>query len=164
MRGLREIKALTVAGLALFPLVVAFDNITDYQTNFVFVEHVMSMDTTFPGNSLMYRAITSPMLHHLAYALIIAFEAATGLVLAWGAIALWRARRASPAEFAAAKLWTAIGGFLGFLVWFVGFLVIAGEWFAMWQSAHWNAQEPAFRFVVMIVLVVVFVLQPEEKG
>jgi len=122
MRGLREIKALTVAGLALFPLVVAFDNITDYQTNFVFLEHVMSMDTTFPGNSLMYRAITSPMLHHLAYALIIAFEAATGLVLAWGAIALWRARRASPAEFAAAKRWTAIGGFLGFLVWFGGFV------------------------------------------
>ena len=164
MRGLREIKALTVAGLALFPLIVAFDNITDYETNFVFVQHVMSMDTTFPGNSLMYRAITSPALHHLAYALIIAFEAATGLALAWGAIALWRARRASAADFAAAKLWTAIGGLLGFLVWFVGFLVIAGEWFAMWQSAHWNAQEAAFRFVVMIVLVVVFVLQPEEKG
>jgi predicted small integral membrane protein len=164
MRGLREIKALTVAGLALFPLIVAFDNITDYETNFVFVQHVMSMDTTFPANSLMYRAITSPALHHLAYALIITFEAATGLALAWAAIALWRARRASAADFAAAKLWTAIGGLLGFLVWFVGFLVIAGEWFAMWQSAHWNAQEAAFRFVVMIMLVVVFVLQPEEKG
>jgi predicted small integral membrane protein len=164
MRGLREIKALTVAGLALFPLIVALDNITDYETNFVFVQHVMSMDTTFPGNSLMYRAITSPALHHLAYALIIAFEAATGLALAWGAIALWRVRRASAADFAAAKLWTAIGGLLGFLVWFVGFLVIAGEWFAMWQTAHWNAQEAAFRFVVMIVLVVLFVLQPEEKG
>ena len=164
MRGLREIKVLTVAGLALFPLIVAFDNITDYETNFVFVQHVMSMDTTFPGNSLMYRAITSPALHHLAYALIIAFEAATGLALAWGAIALWRARRASAADFAAAKLWTAIGGLLGFLVWFVGFLVIAGEWFAMWQSAQWNGQEAAFRFLVTIVLVMLFVLQPEEKS
>ena len=164
MPGFREIKALMVACLALYPLMVAFGNITDREANFVFLQHVMSMDTTFPDNPLMYRAVTSPTLQRLAYALIIAFEALCGLALAWGAIALWRARRASAAEFAAAKLWTAIGGFLGFLVWFVGFLVIAGEWFAMWQSAHWNAQEAAFRFVVMIVLVVVFVLQPEEKG
>jgi len=164
MRGLREIKALTVGALALYPLLVAFGNITDYEANFVFLQHVMSMDTIFPGNTLMYRAVTSPALQRLAYALIIAFEALCGLALAWGAIALWRARRASAAEFAAAKLWTAIGGFLGFLVWFVGFLVIAGEWFAMWQSAHWNGQEAAFRFVVSIVLVMIFVLQPEEKG
>ena len=164
MRGLREIKALMVAGLALYPLVVAFGNITAYEANFVFLQHVMSMDTTFPGNALMYRSVTSPALQRLAYALIIAFEALCGLALAWGAIALWRARRASAAAFAAAKLWTAIGGFLGFLVWFVGFLVIAGEWFAMWQSAQWNGQQSAFRFDVSIVLVMIFVLQPEEKS
>ena len=121
MRGFREIKALMVACLALYPLMVAFGNITDREANFVFLQHVMSMDTTFPDNPLMYRAVTSPTLQRLAYALIIAFEALCGLALAWGAIALWRARRASAAQFAAAKLWTAIGGFLGFLVWFVGF-------------------------------------------
>ena len=32
----------------------------------------------------------------------------------------------------------------GFLVRFVGFLVIAGEWFAVWQSAPRNGQESAF--------------------
>src|SRR5687767_5105063 len=34
--------------LAAFCLLVAFDNITDYGTNYLFVQHVMSMDTTFP--------------------------------------------------------------------------------------------------------------------
>jgi predicted small integral membrane protein len=163
MRCLRDIKTLMVAGLALYPLLVAFGNITDYGSNYVFVQHVLSMDTTFPGNKLMYRAITSPALQHLGYAGIIAGEAATGLVLAWGAIALLRARGGAPAEFAAAKLWVALGGFLGFLVWFVGFLVIGGEWFAMWQSPTWNGQEAAFRFVASILLVVLFVMQPEEK-
>jgi Predicted small integral membrane protein (DUF2165) len=43
-------------------LLVAFDNITDYGTNYLFVQHVMSMDTTFPGNALMYRSITNPVL------------------------------------------------------------------------------------------------------
>ena len=164
MRCLRDIKTLMVAGLALYPLLVAFGNITDYGSNYVFVQHVLSMDTTFPGNKLMYRAITSPALQHLGYALIIAGEAATGLVLAYGAIALFRARGGTPAEFVAAKLWVALGGFLGFLVWFVGFLVIGGEWFAMWQSPTWNGQEAAFRFVASILLVVLFVMQPEEKA
>ncbi|HEY8017137.1 MAG TPA: DUF2165 domain-containing protein [Dongiaceae bacterium] len=164
MRCLRDIKTLMVAGLALYPLLVAFGNITDYGSNYVVVQHVLSMDTTFPGNKLMYRAITSPALQHLAYALIIAGEAACGLVLAWGAIALFRARGGTPAEFAAAKLWVALGGFLGFLVWFVGFLVVGGEWFAMWQSPTWNGQEAAFRFVASILLVVLFVMQPEEKS
>jgi predicted small integral membrane protein len=164
MRCLRDIKTLMVAALALYPLLVAFGNITDYGSNYVFVQHVLSMDTTFPGNKLMYRAITSPALQHLGYALIIAGEAATGLVLAYGAIRLWRRRGGTVAEFAAAKLWVALGGFLGFLVWFVGFLVIGGEWFAMWQSPTWNGQEAAFRFVASILLVVLFVMQPEEKA
>jgi predicted small integral membrane protein len=164
MRCLRDIKTLMVAGLALYPLLVAFGNITDYGSNYVFVQHVLSMDTTFPGNKLMYRAITSPALQNLGYVLIIAGEAATGLVLAYGAIALFRAREGTPAEFAAARLWVALGGFLGFLVWFVGFLVVGGEWFAMWQSPTWNGQEAAFRFVASILLVVLFVMQPEEKS
>jgi predicted small integral membrane protein len=163
MRCLRDIKTLMVAALALYPLLVAFGNITDYGSNYVFVQHVLSMDTTFPGNKLMYRAITSPALQHLGYALIIAGEAATGLVLAYGAMRLWRSRGGTVVEFAAAKLWVALGGFLGFLVWFVGFLVVGGEWFAMWQSPTWNGQEAAFRFVASILLVVLFVMQPEEK-
>ncbi len=164
MPGLRAIKALMVAGVALYPLVVAFGNITDYQSNFVFVQHVLSMDTTFPGNRLMYRAITRPALQHLAYGLIIAGEAAAGIVLAYGAAALWRARKASAAEFAAAKRPALLGGFIAFLVWYVGFLVIGGEWFAMWQSASWNGQQAAFRILVPFLLVMLFLMQPEEKA
>ena len=46
----------------------------------------------------------------------------------------------------------------------MGFLIIGGEWFAMWQSPTWNGQEAAFRFVASILLAVLFVMQPEEKG
>ena len=161
MRCLRDIKTLMVAGLALYPLLVAFGNITDYGSNYVFVQHVLSMDTTFPGNKLMYRAITSPALQHLGYALIIAGEAATGLVLAYGAIALFRARGGTPAEFAAAKRWVALGGFLGFLVWFVGFLVVGGEWFAMWQSPTWNGQEAAFRNFTVVGIILILLALPD---
>ena len=73
---MRVAKIAIVAAVAAFATLVAFDNITDYGTNFVFVQHVLSMDTIFPSSTIGYRAITSPALHHAAYALIIAAEAA----------------------------------------------------------------------------------------
>jgi predicted small integral membrane protein len=57
----------------------------------------------------------------------------------------------------------ALGLAAAFLVWFVAFMVFAGEWFASWQSATWNGQEYAFRFVVPLLLVMIFVMQPEER-
>ena len=74
--------------LAAFCLLVTFDNITDYGTNYLFVQHVLSMDTTFPGNALMYRSITNPVLWQIAYALIIAAEGVTGILFLAGAIRL----------------------------------------------------------------------------
>jgi predicted small integral membrane protein len=75
----RYAKILMAACLAAFCLLVAFDNITDYGTHYLFVQHVMSMDTTYPGNALQYRSVTTPALWTVAYWLIIAAEAASGI-------------------------------------------------------------------------------------
>src|SRR4029077_19101136 len=103
MDTLRMLKIVMVAGLALDALLVAFGNITDYGSNFVYVEHVMSMDTTFPGSNLMYRSITMPALHHAAYVLIIAGEGLAGLLLAVGAWPLGPGRRAARAGVVGAQ-------------------------------------------------------------
>jgi len=70
----RIAKTVMVGSLAIFALLVTFDNLTDYSTNYEFVRHVLSMDTTFPGNGLLYRRLTSPDLWQAAYALIILGE------------------------------------------------------------------------------------------
>ena len=57
----RLAKILMCLALALFCLLVAYDNVTDPHSNYTFVQHVMSMDTTFHDNRLMYRAVTSPV-------------------------------------------------------------------------------------------------------
>ena len=44
-----------------------------------------------------------------------------------------------------------VGAALGFLVWFFGFMVIGGEWAAMWQSKVWNGQEAAFCFSMTLL-------------
>ena len=53
---------------------------------------------------------------------------------------------------------------MGFLLYAAGFMVVGGEWFAMWQSEQWNGQEPAFRFLTMIGIVLVVLLLPEQEA
>ena len=158
----RIAKVVMVGSLALFAFVVTFDNLTDYDSNFEFVRHVLSMDTTFPGNALQYRRVTSPALWNSAYWLIIFGEGLTSLTLAAAAVALMRALRSDADRFNRSKRFVLIGAMLGFLVWFFGFMVVGGEWFQMWQSHSWNGQEAAFRFYLTILGVLIFVNQKDE--
>jgi predicted small integral membrane protein len=157
----RIAKVIMVASLAFFALLVAFDNLTDYDTNYAFVRHVLSMDTTFPGNTLLYRRIASPALWQAAYAVIIAGEGLTGVALTVATISLGRRLRAEGSRFNHAKRFAIIGSAAGFMVWFFGFMVVGGEWFSMWQSPMWNGQEAAFRFYMTILAVLIFVNQPD---
>ncbi|MGD9502751.1 MAG: DUF2165 family protein [Methyloceanibacter sp.] len=157
----RYAKIVMSLALAAFCLLVSIDNITDYGTNYLFVQHVMSMDTTFPGNALMYRAITDPVLWRAAYAAIIAAEGVAGILLLAGAIRLIRLRNAPGAAFNQGKTLVIAGCLLAFLVWFFGFMVVGGEWFAMWQSKDWNGQEAAFRFYMAVLGVLIFVSLPD---
>ena len=149
--------------LASFCLLVAFDNLTDYGTNFAFVQHVLSMDTIFPSSTIKYRAITNPTLHHAAYAIIIAAEIAVA-VLCWiGVTMLARRLRANAAAFNRAKTIGVIGLTLGFLLWQVGFMSIGGEWFGMWMSQQWNGIPSAFRYLVMTLGVLIFLSLPDHN-
>ena len=158
----RLAKIVMCLALAAFCLLVTFDNIIDYSANYAFVQHVMSMDTVFPDNTLRYRDITSPTLWHLAYALIIVAEGVTGALFLLGALQMAKVLRAAGAEFNSAKGFAVAGALAAFLVWFFGFLVVGGEWFDMWQSKVWNGQEAAFRFYVTALAVLIFVNQPDS--
>ncbi|MBS0546197.1 MAG: DUF2165 domain-containing protein [Proteobacteria bacterium] len=160
---IRLVKIAMVASAALFALLVTLNNLVDYGSNYEFVRHTLGMDTTFPGNALKSRAITSPMLWTVGYWAIILTEAAVGTLLAIGAFHLLRALRADARRFNAAKRWALAGAGLGFLLWFTGFLVIGGEWFAMWQSKAWNGQEAAFRFYMTLLAIAIFLNQPDEE-
>ena len=155
-------KAALTLSLALFALLVGIDNIIDYGTNFAFVQHVLSMDTTFPGNKLMARAITSDWVHQVAYWAIIASELLVGILCAIGAWRMASARMLPALEFKRTKDVAIAGLSAGFGLYFFGFLVVGGEWFQMWQSGTWNGQEGAFRFAVSFALVLIFVAMEDH--
>ena len=160
---LRTIKLLLVFGVAIFYSLVVFDNITDYGSNYEFVRHVMMMDSTFPGNRGMWRAINTPLLHTAFYVSIITWETITTLLCWWGGFRMVRALRGTPAAFQYAKRVSIVALGLGLLMWLVAFLAVGDEWFLMWQSKTWNGQDAAFRMFTVIGIVLLLVAQPDVQ-
>jgi predicted small integral membrane protein len=163
---LRAAKIALVFGVSIYYSLVVLNNLTDYDSNHQFVRHTLMMDTTFPGNHLMWRAIDSPMLHTAFYVSIIAWETLTMALCWWGGFRLLKARRGTVAEFERAKSVAVAGLTLSLLMWLVAFLAVGGEWFLMWQSKSWNGQEAAFRMfaVVGIVLLLLAQRESDERG
>jgi len=157
----RLAKIALVAAVAFLFTIVVFNNLTDYNSNFGFIQHVMSMDTIFLNNHGLWRAITVPALHHVFYVLVICWEA-TSATLCWaGAVKCWRKRHGRAAEFNQAKD-LAIGALtLIVLMFTVVFLSIGGEWFLMWQSQTWNGQPAAFGMISSIGLILIFLSLPD---
>jgi predicted small integral membrane protein len=154
-------KLLLLAGIALYYSLVVFNNLTDFGSNYEFIRHVLSMDTTIPGNRGMWRAVTSPTVHLAFYWLIIAWELVTTILAWWGLVHLFRALRKPASSFHAAKRVPVAALTLSLLMWLVAFLDVGGEWFLMWQSNTWNGQEAAFRMFVIVGFVLLLILQPD---
>jgi predicted small integral membrane protein len=160
---LRTIKTLLVFGVALFYTFVVFNNITDYDSNYQFVRHVLMMDSTFPGNRGMWRAMNGPALHTTFYISIITWETLTMLLSWWGGVRLAQALRGSASAFHRAKRVAIAALTLSLLMWLIAFLAVGGEWFLMWQSKNWNGQEAAFRMFTVIGIVLVLLVQPDTE-
>ena len=154
--------ALTACSCAFLALVV-FNNATDYGSNYQFIRHVLSMDTTFPGNSGLWRAVSSAAACRVFYGAIIAWEAAAGILIGAGALRLWKARAAPAAGWERAKSLAAIGLTASLVQWYFAFITVGGEWFLMWQSRSWNGQEAALRMFVIMGLSLVFLCARDRE-
>lgn len=165
MRGmiLRFCKILLAAGAGVLILLVALNNIMDFDTNYVVVSHVMSMDDIPDGTVLSWRAITSPALHKLVYIFIIATEFVAALVTLYGASLMWSARANPAAEFTAAKEIAAAGLVVAVWLYLFGFMAVGGEWFQMWRAANYDLQQAAFRFIGCVALALIFLNQRDGE-
>ncbi len=160
--AIRACKATLVAAVAFFLTLAVFNNISDYYTNFRFVEHVMRMNTIYPDSSSLWRAVASPFFHHLLYGAIITWQIVTAVLCWWGTYRCWYAVRSSKEAFYAAKVTAIIGLTSGLLLWIIGFIAIGGEWFLMWQSEDWNGHNSAFRAYTIMGVILLFLNMPEH--
>lgn len=159
----RLAKISLILGVALFYVFAVFNNLADYNSNYQFIRHVLMMDSTFPGNNGMWRAINQPALHTVFYSSIILWETVTMVLCAWGGVRLLRAIGDSAKSFRQASNVAIAGLTLSLLMWLVAFLSVGGEWFLMWQSRAWNGQEAAFRMFTVVGIVLLLVIQREAE-
>ncbi|MET8690591.1 DUF2165 domain-containing protein [Streptomyces sp. NPDC004732] len=164
--GTLPVAATLLTGtIALYIALVAFGNITDFETNQQFVRHVLAMDTTFKDNGLRWRAVDSTALQDTAYVAIIAWETLAALILGTSTV-LWARALRRPQGLRRAQLTGSIGLMMILLLFGVGFIGIGGEWFAMWQSEAWNGLDAAIRMVTFagIVLIATHLPAASEPG
>jgi predicted small integral membrane protein len=159
---LRLAKAISVAAIGIMASLISFGNITDYDTNYRFVEHVLKMDTTFNDAHIHYRSINSTFAFNVFYISIILMETCMAFCCIKGSWLLFKNLKSSPETFHASKNWSIAGIIIGIIIWFLGFEVIAGEWFAMWQSNIWNGLAAAERVVSFLVLILILLHLKDE--
>jgi predicted small integral membrane protein len=98
------------------------------------IRPLLSMTDTYGDPAQTWRAVTAPWAAPLALVAITAAETAAGLLSLWGIAALVRRFRAPADEWNAAKVPGILGCLMAVMVWGIGFMVIAGDWFLSWQG------------------------------
>lgn len=161
--SLRVLKVVSLLCAALYGSFVVLGNVLDFNSNLQYVQHVLTMDSTFEDNTLMWRAIESSFIHYVAYVIIIIGELLF-TVLAWiGSIMMIRHLKASAEHFSQAKSFGFYSYSVALAVWFFGFIIIGSEWFAMWQSTAWNGKQTAMDVTeVMIGFAIILSLREKD--
>ncbi|RLV57868.1 DUF2165 domain-containing protein [Parashewanella curva] len=158
-------KLLLAFFLGIFCLIVGYNNIVDFNTNYQFVIHVLSMDSMQPwflGTQLFDRAVTKPSLLLTAYWFIIALEIIAGLVISFGAFFMFKGARYDNASFSKGQGIFLAGATIALFIWYFSFAVVGSEWFQMWASTE-NAQMKAYTFSEFILLVMIYVIIPSPR-
>lgn len=136
-------KSILLFFVAVMALIAGYNNLTIPEINMAFVQHTLTMDTTFPSRQRR-RAITSPIIHNLAHYSIAIAELVCGLLCLIGA-GLHLVKSSYARVVGIAGLLTGIG------IWFFGFRAIAGEWFGMWQSKEYNGLPDGERIALAVL-------------
>lgn len=160
---IRLSKVAFVAAIALFATLVAIENICYSSINFAYVYHLFLMDTVFPNAPTKWRAIDNDTIQHIGYWCIVTFETLTA-ILCWAGCIFMAVKINAPKNVFQLSKRIAIAGLsIGFLVWHIAFMSVGGEWFGMWMSKEWNGVPDAFRFFITIILVLIYLVMPDEK-
>lgn len=162
--GMRLFKGLLLLSATSLLTLVFCGNVFFYEINFEYIKHIMSMDDTFHHPSLMMRAITNPIYYHLSYIFIIVLEGLASLLLWLGVYHIFKNITKATAQFAQAKYWGMVGLLLTIVIFIFIFFIIAGEWFASWQSTKWNAKSAAMPFIILFGIIYIIFSQAELDG
>jgi len=157
-----SINLLMIITAAMFFSLTIFNNITDYDNTIAFVQHTLSMDVTKQNPNFMWRAISAPTCHSIAFIGIIVWQLIVALLLWWSGAKLLLARGHS-IKLQQAHSLALFAIALGFTLYALGFITLAGQWFMMREAASWNVLGPSHTFLTMLGLLFLILSSNQQK-
>jgi predicted small integral membrane protein len=136
---LRIAKRFALIVMALFPALWGvlgdLNNVTDFNgTASNAVRPLIQMTNTYGNPWQTWRAITAPWAAPVGLAVIMAVETAAGILGVISIVVMLANIRGSAAAFAKGRVWMILSCLAAILVWGVGFMVVAGDWFLAWEA------------------------------
>lgn len=160
---LRIVKILLVLAVALWGLLGAFGNVTDWAGTRGAVAATTTM-STFDAGEESWRATSSPLIITAGAIFIPTMKILSSLFCFAGAARMGGAVGRDAATFQASKALALTGCAIAMLLLFLGWVVIGETWFELWRSDIFRelALDSAFRYFGMIGVIALFVAQREE--
>lgn len=162
-KTIRISKATLMLFISFFGFFMLVSNFTDYPTNYEYIAHILSMDTTLDREKYSYRAITSPMAHHRIYWLIITLEVLFTVFCMMGTYHFYKNINTSAKKFHEAKKYALTGLLIAVFIYYVCFQIIGVEWFNMDESQQWNYKDWARHIVDFILPLMMYVALRIER-
>lgn len=159
--SIRLLKIVLVIFVSLQALLYGLQNLANLDEAYQLTAYVMSNAEHELYPSSMFPAISNSVLVWAALIAILFGEFTAGVLAAKGALDMWSSRKSSREEFLQSQKLAILGCGVSMIVWFGLFMVVAGAYFQMWQTAAGSASfNGAFQYfcasaVVLITLNVV---------
>ena len=93
------------------------------------------MTNTYNNPWQTWRAITAPWAPSVGLVVIMLVETATGILGTISIIVMLASIRGSATAFAKGKTWMILACLSATLIWGIGFMVVAGDWFLAWEAS-----------------------------
>lgn len=157
--------------MALFPALWGIFSFMNNTADFVdtaqnAVGPMLSMKDTYNIPGQMWRAINLPEAPYIGLAAITTMETLAGVFASVGLILMFKNFAKPYQQFSTGKAWAMLGAACAILVWGVGFMVIAGDWFMAWQAKEnpLSTQLGALLYMVPNALALIVFLNHKESS
>lgn len=99
------------------------------------VAPILSMKDTYQNPFLMWRSINTDWAAFFGLGVITALEAIAGTLATIGVIIMVVKLKSPYSDFQRGKSFAILGSIIAILIWGIGFMIFAGDWFMSWQSS-----------------------------
>lgn len=168
---LRIVKRLALIVMALFPalwgLLGDLNNASDFSsTAHNAVAPMIAMTNTYGDPWQTWRAITAPWAAPVGLILIMAVETTAGILGALSIVIMLVNIRGSAADIAKGKMRMILACLAAVLIWGVGFMVVAGDWFLAWEASKdpLSTQLGAMVYFLPCALALIVAMIHHEEG